>query len=191
MRGTDKNKSPGRRADFEPFAASVFAPHLFSGFEERSKGCGATALALLTGVPASLIAAKHKGRHFADAFMVRFLRANGFRVLRLTPLSICGARTKIGADHVVLVSQLFRRYEATWGVVHSNAYYHNFAVHELSSLAFVNKPILSAYCVIHPAWRIAGADNEEVAKLPRVSGPRIKLSALRKHAEFCHMRAWA
>jgi hypothetical protein len=46
-----------------------------------------------------------------------------YRVLNLTPLSIVGAHSRIGADHVMLISQMFRRYEAAWGVVFANTYY--------------------------------------------------------------------
>jgi hypothetical protein len=124
--------------------------------------------------------------------MVSFLRKQGYRTLMLTPLKVCGARNKIGGDHVVLVSQLFRRYEATWGVIHANTFYHNFQVFDLSALAFLNKPILSAYLVMHPQWRASHPDDGTPRiELPRAAGPRLKLKDLRKHADFTFRRKWA
>jgi hypothetical protein len=92
----------------------------------------------------------------------------------------------------VLISQLFRRYEATWGVIHGNAFYHNFQIFELSALAFLNKPILSAYLVVHPRWRVTHTDvGTPRIEVPRAAGPRLKLSELRQHAEFTFRRKWA
>jgi hypothetical protein len=187
----DTKRNKGRRADFESYAASVFAPHLFNSSEQICSGCGATALALLTGVPPTTIRGRHRGRHFSDSFMTGFLRQRGYRVLRLTPLSVCGARNVIGHNHVILLSQLFRRYEATWGVIHAQTYYHNFQIFELSALAFLNKPILSAYLVTCPAWSLSGNMVTAKERPLHFSGPRLKISALRQGAAFCHIRTWA
>lgn len=181
----------GRRADFAPYTASVFAPHLFSGAILGAFGCGASALALITGISPDLIAVKNGGPHYSDSFMISFLRKHGHRTLMLTPLKVCGAKGKIGSDHVVLMSQLFRRYEATWGVIHGNLFYHNFQSFDLSGLAFLNKPILSAYLVIHPRWRVSQAEGKPRNEISRAAGPRLKLNELRKHAKFTFRRKWA
>lgn len=186
-----RNNNTGRRADFEPFAASFFAPHLYTGIGRAGVGCGAGALALITGVPPEKVAAEHVGNHYADSFMVRFLNRRGYRVLSLTPFSIVGAHSKIGTDHVVLISQLFRRYEATWGVIFGNTYYHNFDSYSLSGLAFLNKPILSAYLVVHPTWRIAEQPKPTATAVKSRGGPRLKLRAIRKGAEFSWRREWS
>lgn len=180
----------GRRTDLKPFAASFFAPHLFQGEHRHLIGCGAGALALLTGVPPEKIAARHRGRHYSDKFMIRFLKQRSFRLLRLTPLRITSARNGVGSEHVILISQLFRNYEATWGIIHANVYYHSFQAYNLSELAFLNKPILSAYLVIHPSWRIS-EDFVLTPQLRRISGPKFKVSHLRKGAEFSGLRKWA
>lgn len=183
-------KYRGRRADFLPFAASVFSPHIFTGRERALTGCGATALALITGVPPEKIAAKHRGRHYSDRFMVRFLRRRGFRLLRLTPLQISTARTKVGSEHVILISQLLRDYDATWGVIFDDIFYHNFTAYNLSALGSLNKPILSAYLVIHPSWRVP-EDFELPRPVRRLAGPKFNVSDLRKGAEFSGLRNWA
>jgi hypothetical protein len=175
--------------DFAPFAASFFAPHLFSGSVRCQLGCGASALALITGVPPEIISARNGGTHYSDRFMTRFLRVRNFRTLRLTPRMVTGARTKIGADHVLLVSQLFRPGEGTWGVVYADFYYHNFDAYALSSLAFLNKPIMSAYLVIHPNWRIEYATKKCIEK-PGTKGRQLTLASMCKHSEFTYLRSW-
>src|SRR5579859_340817 len=161
MGAVGKNQPRGRRVDFSPFAASFFAPHLFCGSVRSALGCGASALALITGVAPEIISSQNNGAHYSDGFMRRFLRARSFRTLRITPRIGAAARNKIGSDHVLLVSQLFRPDEGTWGVVFADFYYHNFETYALSALAFLNKPILSVYIVFHPKWRI----NEVTEKL--------------------------
>src|ERR1035437_1205531 len=74
-----------RRVDFSKLAAAFFDPHLFIDPRRTEFGCGASALALLTGIAPEVIAKKHgPGKHYADRFMIGFLRANGFTVERLT-----------------------------------------------------------------------------------------------------------
>jgi hypothetical protein len=144
----------GRRVDFNPFAASFFAPHLFWGSIRSGLGCGASALALITGIAPEIIASENGGAHYSDRFMTRFLRARMFRTLRLTPALVSQAKSSIGSYHVLLVSQLLRSGEGTWGVVFADFYYHYFDAYALSALSFLNKPILSAYLVFHQEWRI-------------------------------------
>jgi hypothetical protein len=135
-------------------------------------------LALITGVVPEIIASQNNGAHYSDRFMTRFLQARGFRTLRLTPSLVTEAKRKIGPDHVLLVSQLFRRGEGTWGVVFDDFYYHNFQGYALSVLAFLNKPLLSAHVVFHPKWRIAYRAKEPKLKpAARVVNPRLLRSA--------------
>jgi hypothetical protein len=175
--------------DFSPYAASFFAPHLYCGPVRSGLGCGASALALITGVAPEIIASENGGAHYSDLFMTRFLRACNFRTIRLTTNMVTGARNKIGADHVLLVSQLFRRQEGTWGVVFQDFYYHNFQGYVLSSLAFLNKPILSAYVVFHPKWRIKYSTRKPRSKR-RANGRQPTLASLRKHCDFIYPRTW-
>ncbi len=176
--------------DFGPFAASFFAPHLFCGSVRSALGCGASALALITGVAPEIIASQNGGVHYSDRFMTRFLRERNFRTLRLTPQMVTEARSKIRSDHVLLVSQLFRPGEGTWGVVFEDFYYHNFQNYALSSLSFLNKPILSAYVVFHRKWRINYV-SETTKPKPRAKGRQLTLASLRKHCDFTQLQTWA
>ena len=175
--------------DFSAWAASVFAPHLFCGSARSALGCGASALALITGVAPEIISSQNDGEHYSDGFMRRFLRGRNFRSLRLSPRMVAAARNKIGSDHVLLVSQLFRPHEGTWGVVFADFYYHNFETYALSALAFLNKPILSAYLVFHPKWRISYATEKPKSK-PIGKGRHLTLPSLRKHCHFTQLRKW-
>ena len=171
----------GRRVDFAAYAASVFNPYLFHGSYRSQRGCGASALALLTGVAPEIIASENGRPHYSDHFMLQFLRAREFRTLHLTPRNVTTATKPIGTQHVVLLSQLFKKKEGTWGVLFGDTYYHNFDLYALTALAFLNKPILTAYVVIHPKWQIdrsAGAPSPKLPPLRR----RLTLNALCKRS---------
>jgi len=180
-----------RRVDFfSPFVASVFAPHLFSVQNQVGMGCGACTLALITGIAPETISAENGKDHYSDRFMRRFLTARNYRLLRLTPDLLSRAKSPIGSDHVILICQLYRRNEATWGVVHAGAYYHNFSIYLLSTLSFLNKPIVSAYLVCHPKWRVKTAP--ELAR-PNVTNnsKRMALKTIRQRSQFSTIRTWA
>ena len=167
----------GRRVDFSEYAASVFNPYLFHGSYRSQRGCGASALALLTGVAPEIIASENGRPHYSDHFMLQFLRAREFRTLHLTPRNVTTATKPIGTQHVVLLSQLFKKDEGTWGVLFGDTYYHNFGLYALTTLAFLNRPLLSAYVVIHPKWQLNPPTNEPMPKItPRKH--RLSLNAL-------------
>lgn len=174
----DRGFYNGRRVEFANYAASVFNPYLWGGPFRSSVGCGASALALLTGIAPEVIAKKNGGEHYSDGFMVRFLRVRGFSVLNLTLCNLSATPSKIGREHVVLLSQLFRKNEGTWGVIHNDTYYHNFSSYLLDTLSLLRKPILSAYLVVHPRWR---SDRSKIARpgsKPRGKRGGLTLAAL-------------
>jgi hypothetical protein len=159
----EKGRYTGRRVDFSPYAVSCFKPHLFQF--RPGLGCGATALALLTGVTPDQIALRNGSKHYSDRFMRRFLREHGCEVLLLTQCRVSAAVTRIGGEHVVLVSQLVLRNEGTWGVLYNDYFFHNFGIYSFESVSFLNKPILSAYLVAHPRWRVGLPNAAALAEL--------------------------
>ena len=162
----------GRRVDFGNYTTSRFNPFIFTDPDETDVGCGPSALALLTGIKPTVIAAqKRTGQHTSDRFMVRFLRARGFRVLKLTKCNLSASRLKLGFRHVILLSQLFREGEATWGLLVAGTYIHNFEVYSMGSLSLLTKPVVSAYVVIHDRWRY----NSKVSR-PTISKVKSKSS---------------
>ena len=172
----DKGTYKGRRVVFKHYAVSCFNPFLFSDSASELRGCGAGALALLTGVAPERIAAKNGGIHYSDAFMLRFLRECGFRTLQLTQRNLSAAKDYVGTEHVILLSQLFKRNEATWGVIFGGMYYHNFSLFGLNALSLLNKPVLSAYLVVDPRWRTR--PDKKPALKPVMSRKRLRLKSL-------------
>ena len=163
-----KSRHTGRRVDFKRYAASCFTPHLFTSPLQRTIGCGATALGLLTGIPPEEIAAKKRGEHYSDNFMLKFLRSHGFRTLELNSSNVSADRSKIGDSHVLLISQFWssRLNEGTWIVLHNGLCFHNCDVYSLESLSFLKKPLLSVFLVLHPRWQTRDR------KLPARKPPR-------------------
>jgi hypothetical protein len=149
----EKGSYNGRRLDCESYAASCFRPYLFGDDQRARYGCGASALALLTGAFPEKIALKNDSPHYSDRFMVRFLRHHGFEVQLLTQSNIANALSPIGKKNPLLLSQMFRKREATWGVIYNSTYYHNFQIYYLETLTLIKKPIVTAYLVRHPSWR--------------------------------------
>lgn len=142
-----------RRVDFSKLAAAFFDPHLFIDPRRTEFGCGASALALLTGIAPEVIAKKHgPGKHYSDRFMIGFLRANGFTVERLTLCRMSNG-SQISLANVVLLSQLLLPNEGTWGVAYDQIYYHNFDVYKIDHLSLINKPPITAYAIAHERWR--------------------------------------
>lgn len=172
----DKGTYKGRRVEFRRYAVSCFNPFLFSDPASELRGCGAGALALLTGVAPEKISAKNGGIHYPDDFMRRFLRQHGFRTLQLTQCNLSSAEDYVGTDHVILLSQLFKRNEATWGVTFGGMYYHNFSLFSMNALSVLNKPVLSAYIVIDPRWRTPPVKKSSLKRV--VSRNRLKLKLL-------------
>ena len=129
-------------------------------------GCGACALALLTGVPPEVIARKNNSSHYSDEFMLRFLRKREFSVLPLTWCNVSTNKSPIDNFHVLLLSQLFARNEATWLVLHNELCYHGFDVYTATTLSFLNKPVLSAYLLVHPKWQEGLTSQKFRLRLP-------------------------
>ena len=115
--------------------------------------------------------------------MVRFLRARGFSVLQLTWCNLSASEGKINHSHVVLLSQLFTQNEATWLVMHNELCYHNFDIYTPSTLSLLNKPVLSAYLVVHPKWR---EDIERQGKQVKSRGRSLNLNILRSPQATTH-----
>ena len=177
----EKGTYTGRRINFGEYAASVFRPHVFFGSMRAQMGCGSTALALLTGVPPETVAAENRSgkSHHSDGFMTTFLRRRGFRVLPLTLCNVSASDSMIGKDNVILLSQLFRENEATWGVIFKGFYYHNFDIYSFEALSSINKPILSAYLVFHRSWRLGRRQPDKPTARTAARSRAVPFSTLR------------
>jgi hypothetical protein len=121
-------------------------------------GCGANAISTLTGTDPYAIRPKNRKGHFSDKFMLTYLRNCKFVV---TPVTMCdvshslgyfGLENTIKPDHVILLSALLHKNEASWLVMHKGNIVHNFGLKNVGPLDFINRPILSAYAVFHQKW---------------------------------------
>lgn len=142
------------------YEVDCFTPHLFN---VSLSGCGANALALLTGIPPSHIRNTNRQRpnHWKDTFMVKFLKERGFKVIHLTKCEVTNTKgdyvnATITNNHVLLMSQLMGKDTASWTVVHNELLYHNFETVSFKGYNMVNTPSLTIYVVFHPQWK---ADN--------------------------------
>ena len=134
----EKGTYTRHRVDFSKYSVAFFNPFLFTGASRASCGCGAVALSTLSGILPERIAARNRRAHYADQFMRKFLREVGFTILPLSLCKVSIAKARLGNNHVLLLSQLFRRNEATWGIVYNSMYYHNFQAYSLEVLSFLN-----------------------------------------------------
>jgi hypothetical protein len=134
---------------------------MFDGYEFGLTGCGANALALLTGVHPLRVVKENKNRaHYSDGFMVRFLREHGIRAFKVTKCNLTG-RTKntdkflygcIGANNLILTCQLLQKNEASWFVYWNGVRYHNFDVDRVSFSSLLNFPLINAYVLYNSRW---------------------------------------
>jgi hypothetical protein len=148
-----------RPLKWKSFEVDVFVPNLF---DVGGCGCGATALATLTGVPPHYIynTNRKNKNHWKDSFMVKFLKICGFKVHHLTKCDVSNTDSLLGyaSDgltdrHVLLLSQLTGKNQASWTVAHNKLLYHNFEICSFQATSLLNLPTLTCYLVCHPAWK--------------------------------------
>lgn len=153
-------KHPIKWSEFE---ADLFVPHLFNlGDFLTIFGCGANTLALLTGIAPRYIRNTNRKNpsHWKDSFMIKFLKENGFRVQHITKCDVSNTDPSTGFSsdyvndrHVLLLSQLMNKNEASWTVTHNKLWYHNFQTCAFPSTVLLNQPTLNSYLIVHPKWR--------------------------------------
>lgn len=177
--------------DFSRYATSCFNPFLFSSPTHFLSGCGASALGLLTGIPPANFAVKNGDGHFSDAYMLRSLRRHGFRVLRLTQCNLSQNTARVNSRHVLLLSQLFQENEATWLVLFNGVCYHNFDVYSLEALSFINKPLISAYVVIHSRWQMISSTPAKPLPKPTTINGGVSWATIRKSGLASRMKVTA
>lgn len=166
--------------DFSRYATACFNPFLFSSRENASGGCGASALGLLTGIRPANFTPKNGVKHYSDSYMLFCLRHHGFRVFRLTQCNLSHATSGVSDRHVLLLSQLFRKKEATWIVLFNSICYHNFDAYSLEALSFINKPLLSAYVLYHPKWQMTSGTPVKPLPMSKASRSGVSWASIRK-----------
>tara|TARA_R110000868_G_scaffold269412_1_gene528784 strand:+ start:454 stop:939 length:486 start_codon:yes stop_codon:yes gene_type:complete len=147
--GTYQDHKNWNKYRVNKFNFTLFDPFLYGTF-----GCGANALACVTGKnPKNFL---QKSGHYSDEFMVKQLRKNNINVLKLTKSNLTNdkkASIKIDDRHVLLISQLFSKGEASWVIHHAGMFIHNFETDKCSYWHLLNFPIVSAYVLFKKKWR--------------------------------------
>lgn len=134
------------RVDFDLFHVQKFIPHIFTN---TCNGCGANALALLTGeLPESF----PNKASWSTRFMLSFLRDRGFATQKITKNAVSQRFNPIANRHVLLILMRFISNEASWIVLNQDIVFHNFEITKLKTYEFLNHPIMDAYLLMHPSW---------------------------------------
>ncbi len=139
-----------KKIDFSKFHVFKFRPSLYASPYNSLYGCGGAALALLSDTDPLTIPSQPT---WPDSYMINFLKKKGFQVQKLTKYNIAnrpGVTNPLTKNHLLLISMMFRRREASWVVYFDRMLYHNFEITELQPLDFINLPIVSAYMLKPP-----------------------------------------
>jgi hypothetical protein len=160
----------GGNTDFTNLVMDRFSAHLFDQKTYESVGCGANALALLTGENPKVFLKNNKRKsHYSDSFMIRNLRKYGYKVFKINKCNLT-FRNKGNAlyyslnnNHLLLVSHLLKRNEATWIVHWNDIQYHNFELNKSTFWQIVNFPISTAYVLYKDEW--STKDLKEAAEV--------------------------
>src|SRR5574343_507700 len=131
-------------SDLSAYRSPLFKPYLKV---VRDDGCcGWDAFITITGKYPK----KKFGKLTTDKKMIDALVGEGLDVV---PLSVCSVTNRpnlgnlVTEKHVLLISQMFRKNEGSWCVLHKGKIYHNRKdeTEFFHPLEFINRPILSAY----------------------------------------------
>lgn len=145
-----------KQIDFTSFHCTKFVPHLYDP-SLYNVGCGASALSLITGIPPfdALKLLKNKV-DVQDKAIIKLLKTCNFKVARINKSAVTNfsyLASPIKPYHVILISCLLFKGEASWFVLWQNIMYHNFEPKNLSKLEFLNSPIVSCYLITHSSWK--------------------------------------
>jgi len=147
-----------KKIDFVSFSTFRFVPFLFDPVLYGDLPCGVTMLSLLTGHNPFIIKWTNKCKnHCSDKFVVNYLKKYGFKILELTHAKVSHnysniLENKIKHYHVIVLSQLVKKGEATWCVLNNGSLYHNFNIIKINELEFLNRPINTAYLINHSIY---------------------------------------
>jgi hypothetical protein len=125
-------------------------------------GCGSTALSIITGINPVKIQIANKNRHYSDEFMLKYLRQHKIKCIKMTKCNLTNQKDwqyPINARHVLLVSQLVKKAEATWKIIYQGISHHNFLPSTFSVTSMLNNPVCSSYVLFKPEWKVETISN--------------------------------
>lgn len=139
--------------------------HLYDSYAYGLVGCGSTAVSLLTGQNPFEVRKMIKSPigNCPDTLIRRCLRKFGISSYKVTKANLTNhnltddgkLKYHLKDDNVLLASQLFKKGEASWGIYWNGLFIHNFEVKTVNVFDILNFPILSAYVLFKPSWKIS------------------------------------
>lgn len=149
------NYGPGN-TNFKKLQVSKFPVTLWDSVIYGHCGCGATALALITGDNPTKIAAKNGRRHYSDRFMVDYLRKKGISVYEVNRANLSQSKEwkhQLSDNNVILYSANTAKGEQSWFLTFNSYIYHNFIISKASYLDLLNFPIDSCHVLCKNNWK--------------------------------------
>lgn len=138
---------------FSKLGMSRFPMTIWDSLTYGRFGCGATALALITGSNPRDINVRNA--HYSDNFMVKFLRKNKFSVYEVNKANLSNKKTwsySLQSNHLILFSSLILKKEASWFVLFNDILFHNFEIRKMTYQDTINFPIDSMYVIYNKKW---------------------------------------
>lgn len=146
---------PGN-TNFKKLQVSKLPITLWDNIDYEKSGCGATALALLTGKNPKDIALKNGKNHYSDRFMVDFLRKNKISVYEVNRANLTRSkewRHQLSDNNVILYSAHTSKKESSFFVTFNGYLYHNFRISKADYLDFLSFPIDTCYVLFKKEWK--------------------------------------
>jgi len=142
------------------YIVTKFPMYLFDRSIYETVGCGANALALITGnSPWSIRKTNDWKDHYSDEFMLKYLRQHKIKCIKLTKCNLTNKKddssitNAITDKHVILMSQLVKKAEATWSISIQGLNWHNFSASTMCAFDMISHPLSSAYVLYSPKWK--------------------------------------
>lgn len=156
-----KGRYEKKSSDFSSYRSPFFKPTLNC----QTHCCGWDAFRTITGEPPK----SRFGNLTTDKHMVGALREKGVTVIPLTVSSVTNRPdldNLVFENHVVLISQMFKKNEGSWCILYKRKIYHNChnETEFFHMLEFLNRPILSAYILWKKEWGYKPEKNRKSKK---------------------------
>lgn len=145
--------------DFEKWEMERVRLSIYNNNYSYIWGCGPNALALLVNKsPKTIFYENDRKTHYSDDLMVNYLRKHKFKILPLTIANLSNSKfveNKLTERHLILLSQIFKRQEASWSILLGlKLLIHNMAIEKLGCTEFLERSLLSCFLVFNPAWKV-------------------------------------
>jgi hypothetical protein len=145
--------------NFSNWEAKKVVLHHYDSTMFSLYGCGACALALLTGISPKTLYLQNSfdNPNWPIDKVLRILRDEFFEIQEITNEGVKKNKTDIdmpiSSYHPILTVQKMTKSETSFQFIYNNLVYHNFETRPLKPMEFLNNPIVKAYLIIKDEWR--------------------------------------